>query len=247
MLKTKSKRELQYISSEWVCERLGQPKVRWLVNPPHASHFSGSWERKIFSVRRVFDGLMMTTATKGLTRDVFRTLVRVPHNHTPLWAVSTDPNGPEPLYPAMLLQQQHAEGNGPITCEQLTTEALQHYGLTRYLVNRELASNFWSAWQRDYVAQLSVRCKWIRSKWALSIKAHLDLQVGDLVLMRDESLQRNQWPTAKVAGVRVSEDGRVRSVDLILPPLSGRSGTRTTSRPISQTVLILPASSTECN
>ena len=64
-------------------------------------------ERKILSVRRVFDGVMMTTVTKGLTRDVFHTLLAEAStivNHTPLWAVSTVPNDLEPLCPAMLLQ-----------------------------------------------------------------------------------------------------------------------------------------------
>ena len=157
LLKTESKRELQYISSERVCEALGQPKVEWLVNSPHASQFSGSLERKISSVRRVFDGVMIGTATKGLMSVVFHTLLADASsiiNHTPLLAVSTDSNDPERLCLAMLLQQQHDEGNGPIKGEHLTTEALQHYGPARYSVNREFASSFWSAWQRDYVAQL---------------------------------------------------------------------------------------------
>ena len=80
-------------------------------------------------------------------------------NHTPLWAVSMDLNDPEPLWPAMLLQHQHAVGTGLLTGVQPTTEALQHYRPSSYSVNRELASNFWSVWQMDYVAQLSVRCK----------------------------------------------------------------------------------------
>ena len=105
-------------------------------------------------------------------------------HQTPLWAVSTDLNDPEPSCMAMSLQQQHAEGSGPTAGEHLTTEALQHYGPARYSVNRELASSFWFAWQRDYVAQLLVRCKWIKSK--------RNLQVCDLVIMRDKSLQCNQ-------------------------------------------------------
>ena len=94
---------------------------------------------------------MMSTATKGLTRGVFHTLLGEASfivNQTPLWAVSTDPNNPEPLCLAMLLQQQHTEGSGPIAGEHLTTEALQHYGPARYSVIRELASSFWSAWQK---------------------------------------------------------------------------------------------------
>ena len=63
--------------------------------------------------------------------------------------------------------------------------------------------------------------------------------------MKVERLQGNQWHTASVATVRVKEDGRVRSVKQVLPPLPGKEVTQTLPSSISQLALIVPDSPTE--
>ncbi|CAG2256530.1 unnamed protein product [Mytilus edulis] len=56
-----------------------------------------------------------------------------------------------------------------------------------------LADEFWSKWNKEYLHTLQVR-----KKWELPIK---DLNIGDIVLMRDKELPRPQWPMAIVTKV----------------------------------------------
>ena len=78
----------------------------WIFNSAHASHFGGVWERKIGSVRMVLEGTLQMLGQRCLTRDEFHTsLVEASAivNCTPLWEVSSDPEAPQPLCPAMIL------------------------------------------------------------------------------------------------------------------------------------------------
>lgn len=40
-------------------KELDNQNIQWIMNPPHASHHGGAWERKIGSVRRVLGMLMV--------------------------------------------------------------------------------------------------------------------------------------------------------------------------------------------
>lgn len=40
-------KKVEKFVTEYVC--------KWEFNPPHASHFSGMWERQINTIRRVLD------------------------------------------------------------------------------------------------------------------------------------------------------------------------------------------------
>ena len=79
---------------------------KWIFNPAHASHFGGVWERKIGSVRRILEGALQMLDQHCLTRDELHTLVvkvSAIASSTPLWEVSSDPEAPQPLSPAMIL------------------------------------------------------------------------------------------------------------------------------------------------
>ena len=70
-----------------------------------------------------------------------------------------------------------------------------------------------------------------RQKWN---ETSPNSQVGDVVLIRDETCPRNQWPLAKVTEVLPSDDGLVRKVRLLVT----RSGTRKVfDRPIHKLIL----------
>ena len=98
--------QLQSIDVKTLSAQLQQQNVNWKLNPPHASHFGGSWERKIGSVRRVLEGALSQATNRPLSKDEFHTLLAEASakvNNTPLWAVSNLPEDPTPLNPAMLL------------------------------------------------------------------------------------------------------------------------------------------------
>lgn len=80
----------------------------WIFNPPHASHMGGSWERLIGVARQILDGMLIQKPTR-LTHEILVTLmaeVMAIINARPLVPVSTDPDSPEILTPALLLTQK---------------------------------------------------------------------------------------------------------------------------------------------
>ncbi|VDI29234.1 Hypothetical predicted protein [Mytilus galloprovincialis] len=81
----------------------------WIFNPPHSSHMGGAWERMIGITRRILDSMLLNAAGRSLTHDVLNTLmaeVSAIVNSRPLVPVSTDPENPLILTPAMLLTQK---------------------------------------------------------------------------------------------------------------------------------------------
>ena len=81
----------------------------WTFNPPHSSHMGGVWERMIGIARRILDALLLKTNTAHLSHEVLVTLmseVMAIMNGRPLVPVSSDPDMPTVLTPAMLLTQK---------------------------------------------------------------------------------------------------------------------------------------------
>lgn len=63
-----------------------------------------------------------------------------------------------------------------------------------------------------------------------------NLQVGDVVLLKDTQVKRNEWPTGVIVETFPSHDGRIRKVNVKIM----RHGTpKVYSRPVSEVVLLL--------
>ena len=73
---------------------------------------------------------------------------------------------------------------------------------------QHLANKFWTRRKNEYLPTLQVCRKW-------QVKAR-NLQVGDIVLLRDKSVHRNEWPMGIVVKVYASDDGLIRTADVRL-------------------------------
>ena len=112
------------------------------------------------------------------------------------------------------------------------------YSRERWRRVQHLANEFWNRWKKEFLQTLQTRQKWI--------KRQRNLQIGDVVLVRDDDLPRNQWKLARVEETLPSEDSYVRKVTVAIGThlLDGR-GRRThevqrLERPIHKLVLIVP-------
>ncbi|KAK7939208.1 hypothetical protein WMY93_002534 [Mugilogobius chulae] len=115
---------------------------RWQFNPPHASHMAGSWERMIGITRKILDAMLLEDKHRKLTHEVLVTLmaeVTAIVNARPLTAVSTDPDNPAILTPAMLLTQK--AGAPPVPPGQFDSRDLFRAQWRRV---QRLANVFWS-------------------------------------------------------------------------------------------------------
>lgn len=96
--------------------------------------------------------------------------------------------------------------------------------VNRWSQIQAVASEFWRRWCREYRSSLQGRCKW--NKVLRCVK------VGDIELVIDEAEARCHWPLSRVLKVKRSQDGLVRSVDLLA------RGKRYT-RPIAKLIMLV--------
>lgn len=104
---------------------------------------------------------------------------------------------------------------------------------------QHLSCEFWTRWKREFLHSLQERSKWT--------KPRRNMQVGDVVIVQDDSKARNRWSLARVIETYPNkDDGLVRSVKVAIgdPELSS-TGKRVhppsvLERPIQKLVLLLP-------
>ncbi|XP_039463670.1 uncharacterized protein LOC120436908 [Oreochromis aureus] len=208
---------------------LGDRSCEWQFNPPHASHMAGSWERMIGISRRILDVMLLQHGNTKLTHEVLVTFmaeVTAIVNSRPLTTVSADSEHPEILTPAMLLTQK--VGVPPVPPGQFHDQDLFRAQWRRV---QYLANVFWGRWRREYLSGLQGRRKWRAPK--------PNLQIGDVVLLKEGQENRIDWPLGLVTKTFPSQDGRVRKIEVKII----RSGEcRVYLRPISEVVLLVPKS-----
>ena len=94
-----------------------------------------------------------------------------------------------------------------------------------------------SRWRNEYLRNLQAHPKWTRHR--------RDMKEGDIVIVKDENMSRNQWQLARVHETYPSEDGHVRKVKLAMASRSlnakGKQTYPTTylDRPIQKLVLLV--------
>ena len=174
----------------------------WVFNPPYSSHMGGVWERMIGVTRRILDSMLKDVA--NLTHEVLVTLlaeVTAIVNSRPLVPVSYDSEMPEILTPSILLTQKTDIAEQSLC--QLDTKDLYKSQWKRV---QHLADLFWSRWKRDYLQTLQARRKWTSDRE--------NIEIGDVVLLKDDEVARVQWPIARVTKVFPGDDKCIRTVEV---------------------------------
>lgn len=76
--------------------------------------------------------------------------------------------------------------------------------LTRWRLVQRMHGEFWKKYQNEYLARLQNRSKWLNGK--------PEIQVGDLVLLREPNIPPMQWPRGRIIEVHPGIDGHTRVV-----------------------------------
>lgn len=141
-------------------------------------------------------------------------------NARPLIPVSSDPESPLILTPSMLLTLK--TGSTPPPPPGSFGEADLLKGQWKQV--QSLADR----WRREYLKTLQLRHKWQEER--------SNIQEEDVVLLKDNQVKRNEWPTAIVTKTLPGRDGLVRKVEVAVI----KDGTKKTfSRPVTKVVLLL--------
>ena len=192
--------------------------VKWVFNPPYASHFGGVWERQIRSVRRILASVMKQ---QELTDEGLATMfceVEAIINSRPLTKLSDDPDDLEALTPNHLLT---LKGPGaPIG----TFTKRDVYAADRWKQIQYLADVFWRRWLKEYLPSLQER-----QKWSLQRR---NVTIGDIVLVMDDKSPRCTWSLGKILEVFPDKVGLVRTASV-------KTQLGTYTRPISKLCLVL--------
>ena len=221
---TELKKSIEDWNQNQIRNALQQKNIEWIFHPPTASNFGGIWEREIRTVRKVLNALLLEQRIK-LSDDNLSTLmceVEAIMNQRPLSTVSDDPIDPQPLTPNdLLLTQSHAK----ITFPPGLFSSNDTYTKRRWRQVQYLTDIFWKRWRKEYISQLQLRQKWIRPA--------RNFNLGDIVLISQGNLPRNQWPMGKITSVTEEEDGKVRVARI-------KTADSEIERPINKLVLIVP-------
>ena len=209
---------------------------RFNMNVPSASHMGGSWERHIRTVRSILSSLR-NEAGFQLNDESLRTLMceaAAIVNSCPLIVGRLyDATSLEPLTPNHLLTLK-SKVILPPQGEFLRADV---YARRRWRRVQHLANEFWTRWKKEFLQTLQLRRKWVQPK--------RDLQIGDIVIINDSNLPRNQRKLARVEKTFSSKDNNVRSVQhAIADHLLDEKGKRTRpisflERPIQKLILLL--------
>ena len=227
---------LQEMDHDAVNEHLLANQCNYIMNPPSASHMGGVREAQIRSVRRIFDSLL-TSCGHQLDDDMLRTLLcesAAIVNCPPLTTDSIyDPTSLNPLSPQRLLTMK----SSIILPPPGKFDKADMYCKRRWRRVQHLTNEFWHSWKREYLYTLQQRQKWSKPK--------RNLQVGDVVIVKNDNVIRSQWRLGRVTEVTASKDGLVRKVRLLIGDASlddnGRRVRPATylERPIHKLVLLL--------
>ncbi|XP_067375320.1 uncharacterized protein [Channa argus] len=209
-----------------VLRYLSKEGCAWIFNPPHSSHMGGAWERMIGISRRILDSMLSQTSSSCLTHEVLSTLmaeVCAIINARPIAPISSDPESPFLLTPAMILTQKTSSSYPPPGT--FGTSDLYHKQWKRV---QHLANMFWDRWRREYLFTLQTRSKWQQNR--------PNIKEGDLVLLKDDQVQRNEWPMALISKAIPDSDGKVRKIEL----RTAKGGVaKTFLRPITEVIFLM--------
>lgn len=200
----------------------------WKFNPPHSSHFGGVWERQIGTIRRVLNAMLLSLGSSQLDHELLVTLmaeVTAIVNSRPLTAITSDTDEPKPLSPSMLLTMKQR----PLYPPPGKFVAQDLYARRRWRRSQYLADQFWIRWKREYLQSLQVRPKWSENQ--------RNLAVGDVVIVKDKEVFRNEWPLGRVIEAIESDDKKVRKAKVTV---SKDGKVKTIFRPINELILLIP-------
>ncbi|KAJ8909967.1 hypothetical protein NQ315_005974 [Exocentrus adspersus] len=80
--------------------------------------------------------------------------------------------------------------------------------LNPFMDSENILRQFWTRWQKEYISELQVRTKWKRSD------TNNDIQVGKVVLLKEEDVPPMQWPLGIIVDLHPGKDNIVRVVSV---------------------------------
>lgn len=190
-------------ASKQLADLMQPDPVEWRFIAPRAPWWGGWWERLVRSVK---SALKRSVGNRLLCRVELTTAlteIEAILNSRPLTFVGDEPDSSMPLSPANFLMPQQKQSfpwndPGPVDAAGLRDRAVHQ---------ETVLHKFWQVWTDEYIVNLPQGEVFKAGK-------PTKLQVGALVLIREDNRSRLSWPLATIVALNPGRDGIVRSVEL---------------------------------
>ena len=191
-------RELVQRESSTIEEFCATQRIKWKFTPEHAPHFGGLWEAAVRSFKKHVRKVLGETKLNFEEFTTVLTQVEGCLNSRPLIPLPDPSDGLEVLTPGHFLVGR------PLMA--LPDEAIikQPPPLRRWQLCQTLNRHWWTRWSKEYLKTLLKI-----SKWHTPTR---NIEVGDIVCLRDEPLAPTKWPLARVIEIHQGRDGKTRVV-----------------------------------
>lgn len=196
---------LKELDKERVTAYLAENQCDFQMNTPHSSHAGGAWERQIRTVRSVLSTVLACSVGRlddaSLRTFLYEAMCIV--NNRPLTVDNiNDPKSLEPLTPNHLITMKSSVPLPPPG--KFVKEDL--YAKKRWRRVQYLTEQFWHRWRKEYLANIALRQRWHTPR--------RNVEVGDIVILKEEDVPRNEWKLARVVEAHEDDDGLVRKVTI---------------------------------
>jgi hypothetical protein len=201
----------------------GRQMIEWRFIPERAPHFGGLWESAVKSMKK---HLRRITADVKFTFEEMTTIlcqIEACLNSRPLITKHhVNDDIVEPLTPGHFLIGRPLTAL-PDRIEETRSISLSH----RWQLCQNVVHHFWKRWSTEYLTQLNKYTKWPHYSRNIS--------VGDIVILRDNTLFPTHWPLARVVKIHPGKDKLVRVITV-------KTAKGSYKRPITKVVLLVPSS-----
>lgn len=181
-------------------DRVATRGTEWTFMTPAAPHQGGIYEAAVksmkYHLRRIIGARLMEY------QHLLNLLIEVEAilNSRPLSPLSDDPEDILALTPAHFLVGEPLILPPPF--RHTISDNLE--GRKLWSERRKMIEHFWKRWEVEYLTTLQERKKWRREKE--------NVQVGQLVILKDENLPPAQWKMGRIIETLPGKDGLVRNV-----------------------------------
>ncbi|XP_077968072.1 uncharacterized protein LOC120334576 [Styela clava] len=193
------RKEIEVWNSSKVGQFLRRENIKFQFNPPTASNFGGCYERLIRSVRKILVALLHDQLVSDEALATIFCEVESQLNSRPITPISFDPKDDEPLTPNHLLLLNPTSNLPPGIFDKKDCYTRRRWRQIQYL-----ADQFWIRWTKEYLPTLQTRQKWTSKE--------RNMEVGDIVLLVDNTIPRGKWQTGRVMETTPDKLGAVRQV-----------------------------------
>lgn len=188
-------------NSELVSNFLSSYKIQWKFIPPRSPHWGGIWEAAVKSIKYHLNRIV---GSAHLTFEELATIlcqIEAILNSRPLVPISSDAQDLQCLTPGHFLI-----GESLTSFPEKDILSIPENRLSRWNRITQMQQQFWKRWSKEYLNLLQNKPKWL--------KPTRNLQVNDVVLLKDEDCKPFDWPIARVLEVMPGTDGKVRMLKI---------------------------------